>query len=106
MSTQPESESAPHRYPRISAPKCRFCGREWMPRPGEDATLHYCHDPECSKERRRLAKEVFGPRITIVSADGRYLLTVPVRDAKPDDWKDPAKAPIELPKGCNLIEPE
>jgi hypothetical protein len=57
----------------MKLPKCRHCGRAWLPRDGAVAMNNYCK--RCRAERRLLAGQVFELRpITGSDVDGAYVL--------------------------------
>jgi hypothetical protein len=64
---------------RVAANECRFCHREWTPKPGVNANESYCN--ACSDERQRRAKEVFGDDGKVERLVGKYLIRVPKESA-------------------------
>ena len=64
----------------IVLPKCRYCGRQWLPRSGAAASRIFCN--QCRKERRELAAQFFSLRpISSRDLDGPYLLPRRMRGA-------------------------
>src|SRR5262249_21340026 len=59
----------------FKCPECRYCGRHWQPPAGVIADKGFCD--RCGKERRAVAKKVFGLR-TLALEDfvGPYILQV------------------------------
>lgn len=64
-------------------PRCRFCGDEWSPRPGVDASQAYCSG--CSEERRKLAKKHFDSDGKVAVRRGKYVIRVPKELVREDD---------------------
>lgn len=57
----------------VTAPRCRFCGRFWLPAEGVLASQSYCES--CSSERQASALMMFGGRVETATDDsGAYLL--------------------------------
>ncbi len=56
-------------------PRCRHCGRPWLPAEGVDANASYCR--ACSAERRRNAIQVAEAKsVEAIRIDG-YVVRVP-----------------------------
>lgn len=56
-------------------PRCRWCGRLWLPPEGVDATRAYC--ARCRRERRSVAAQTFASENKEARRVGRYVFRVP-----------------------------
>lgn len=54
---------------------CSFCGEEWSPRPGVDASKSYCSG--CSEERRATAKVHLDKDGKVTVRPGKYVIRIP-----------------------------
>lgn len=56
-------------------PKCRYCGRSWLPQEGVDATVSFCS--ACRDERLKEARRVAEAKGTETIRTGGYVVRVP-----------------------------
>lgn len=65
----------------VLCPRCRFCGRSWMPEDGVSAIQAYCG--QCSAQRRELALGALGgPAPDAIDPTGRYFLPRHLRPSR------------------------